>query len=290
MLYCSEEEIKLLKIGIIGAGTMGTGISQVFVQTKGYEVLLCSSNKESAELGINKIEKNLKRSVDKGKIKAEEAAVAFAKIRAGILEECKDCDMIIESIPENLKSKQKLFKNIKEICRCDCIFATNTSSLLISEIGMDIKQPIIGMHFFNPAPVMRLIEVTPGANTPRKVVEKVMRIAVEIGKTPIEVKESRGFVVNKLLIPMINEAVGLYAEGVATVEDIDMAMQLGANHPVGPLRLGDSIGLDVCLAIMEELSEVNGILRYQPHPLLKKMVSDGRLGRKTGKGFYIYDD
>lgn len=273
---------------MIGAGTMGTGISQVFAQTNGYNVLLCSSNIESAKSGMKKIEKHLKRCVDKGKLEAKVAAEILAKTRVGVLNDCKNCDMIIETIPENLEKKKILLKKMQDICKESCIFATNTSSLSITEIGEDIRQSVIGIHFFNPASIMKLVEVTPGPHTSKEVIEKVMNITNEIGKTPIEVKENAGFIVNRLLIPMINDAIGLYADGIASAEDIDSAMKLGANHPLGPLQLGDFIGLDVCLAIMEVLQKENGNLKFCPHPLLKKMVDDGLLGKKAGKGFYIY--
>lgn len=280
----------MMKIGVIGAGTMGAGIAQTFAQKEGFTVLLCSSGIASANRGKAKIEKRLMSRVAKGKMEQAAAAGILAKIQTGVLEDCADCDMIIESVPENLETKNSLFEQMQSICGPDCIFVSNTSSLSITEIGAGITQNVIGMHFFNPAPIMKLVEIIPGLNTPRETVDKVMQIAQELGKVPVEVKENAGFVVNRVLIPMINEAIGLYAEGVATAEGIDEAMKLGANHPMGPLALGDFIGLDICLAIMEVLQTETGDSKYRPHPLLRKMVRGGWLGVKSGKGFYHYGD
>ena len=277
-----------MKVGIIGAGTMGAGIAQAFAQTEGFTVTLCDINNEFAANGKNKIAKGFEKRIAKGKMEQAEADTILSRITTGTKEICADCDLIIEAAIENMEIKKQTFKELDEICKPEAIFATNTSSLSITEIGAGLKRPMIGMHFFNPAPVMKLVEIIAGLNTPTELVDKIKKVSEDIGKVPVQVEEAPGFVVNRILIPMINEAVGIYAEGIASVEGIDSAMKLGANHPIGPLALGDLIGLDVCLAIMDVLYHETGDSKYRAHTLLRKMVRGKQLGQKTGKGFYDY--
>lgn len=278
-----------MKVGVIGAGTMGSGIAQAFAQTEGYEVYLCDINDEFAANGKKKIAKGFEKRVARGKMDQAKADAILAKITTGTKDICTDVDLVVEAALEVMEVKQQTFKELQDIVPATCMFATNTSSLSITQIGAGLDRPVIGMHFFNPAPVMKLIEVIAGLNTPDEMVEKIKAISVEIGKTPVQVEEAAGFVVNRILIPMINEAVGIYADGVASVEGIDTAMKLGANHPMGPLALGDLVGLDICLAIMNVLYTETGDSKYRPHPLLRKMVRGGKLGQKTGEGFYKYN-
>ena len=279
-----------MKVGVIGAGTMGQGIAKAFAQTEGYEVALCDIKQEWAEGGKDKIVKGYAKLVEKGKMTQDQVDAIVKKITPGLKENlCADCDLIVEAAFEDMNVKQTTFKELDAICKESCVFASNTSSLSITEIGNGVNRPVVGMHFFNPADRMKLVEVIAGVNTPATTVETIKKISAEIGKTSVQVNEAAGFVVNRILIPMINEAAFIKMEGVSDVEGIDNAMKLGANHPMGPLELGDFIGLDICLAIMDVLYKETGDSKYRACPLIRKMVRGGNLGVKSGKGFYIYN-
>ena len=278
-----------MKVCIIGAGTMGSGIAQAFAQTEGYEVMLCDINETFAANGKKKIAAGFEKRIAKGKMTQEEADKILNKITTGVKDICGDCDLVVEAAIENMEIKKQTFKELDAICKPSCIFATNTSSLSITEIGSAVERHVIGMHFFNPADRMKLVEVIAGVNTPAETVDAIKKIAEEIGKTPVQVNEAAGFVVNRILVPMINEAAFIKMEGVSDIAGIDAAMKLGANHPMGPLELGDFIGLDICLAIMDVLYAETGDSKYRACPLLRKMVRGGNLGVKSGKGFYVYN-
>lgn len=278
------------KIGVLGAGTMGAGIAQVLLQG-GYEVAMRARRESSIESGKAKIEKNFSKMVAKEKISEADKTEFLSKLQISTeLDIFKDSDIIIEATTENMEAKKELAKQIDEICKEDAIFATNTSSLSITEIAACMKHPekVIGMHFFNPVPAMKLVEVIKGFATDEAVNKEIIEMTEKIGKTPVQVEEGPGFVVNRILLPMINEGIGILADGLASAEDIDKAMKFGAGHPMGPLALADLIGLDVCLAIMETLYSEFGDSKYRPHPLLRKMVRSNNLGMKTGKGFFEY--
>ena len=275
-------------VGVIGAGTMGQGIANAFA-TAGYNVTVCDIKIEWAQNGINKIGAKLDKLVSREKITAEKAEGIKANLTAGEYKDLADCDLIVEAVLEKMEIKKDIFKTLDEICKEYCIFGTNTSSLSVTEIANGIKHNVIGMHFFNPADRMKLVEVISGENTPVETKEAIIECSKSLGKTPVEVAEGPGFVVNRILIPMINEACFIYQEGLASVEDIDTAMKLGANHPMGPLALGDLIGLDIVLDVMEVLYTETGDPKYRPCTLLKKMVRAGKLGQKTKQGFYSYN-
>ena len=278
------------KIGILGTGTMASGIIQVFAQA-GCEVVYRGRSDASIEKSYKIIEKNLTRLVDKEKITAEDKEAILGRISHSLdLSVFADADLVIESVVEDLETKKEFFAELDKITGEGAILATNTSAISITEIAAATGRPdkVIGMHFFNPAPMMKLVEVIKGLSTSDETEAAIIELAAAAGKTPVKVAEAPGFVVNRILIPMINEGIGVLADGVASAEDIDEAMKLGANHPIGPLALADLVGLDVCLAIMETLYSEYGDPKYRPHALLRKMARGGKLGRKTGEGFFKY--
>ncbi len=278
------------RVAVLGAGTMGSGIAQVIAQG-GYEVILRDLKEEFLDRGIEKIDRNLQRSLEKGRLTEEEKGQIMARIKPVTdIKQLSSADLVIEAVNEDMGLKKKIFKELDEVCKEGAILASNTSALSITEISMVTNRPgkVIGVHFFNPVPVMKLVELIRGITTTDDTFLEAKKFIKDINKSPIEVKEAPGFVVNRLLLPMINEAAFILNEGIASVEDIDAAMAMGANHPIGPLGLADLIGLDVCLAIMETLMREFGDSKYRPCPLLRKKVRAGQLGRKTGEGFYVY--
>lgn len=275
------------KIGVVGAGTMGQGIANAFA-SNGFSVTVCDIKIEWAQNGINKIAAGLDKLVSKGKIPEDKAASTKANLKTGEYKDLADADLIVEAILETQEAKKQLFGELDKICKAETIFATNTSSLSVTEVAKGITHSVIGMHFFNPADRMKLVEVISGINTPANVKQTIIDLAKQIGKDPVEVNEGPGFVVNRILVPMINEAAFILQEGIASAEDIDKAMMLGANHPMGPLALGDLIGLDIVLAIMDVLYKETGDGKYRCCTLIRKMVRGGLLGRKSGKGFFDY--
>ncbi|MGD9559189.1 MAG: 3-hydroxyacyl-CoA dehydrogenase family protein [Oscillospiraceae bacterium] len=277
-----------MRIGVVGAGTMGAGIAQVFAACDGYDVVICDLTEELAERGRKNIETTLASRVARGRMLQATADAMMAKIATGTIEKMADRELVIEVAPEVMAIKKQTFGQLQEICGKDTIFASNTSTMSLTEISRGLDRPVVGMHFFNPAPVMKLVEVIHGMGTPDELIDRVVAIVEDIGKTPVVEEDMAGFVVNRILVPMINEAVSVLAEGLASAEDIDTAMKLGANFPMGPLELGDMVGLDICLAGMEVMHSDIGDPKYRPHPLLRKMVRAGRLGRKSGQGFYTY--
>ncbi len=284
------EDIKT--IGVCGAGTMGSGIAQV-AAASGFNVILRDISDEALERGMNIIKKSLGRIVKKGKMTQEEADAVLGRIKTTKnLEDLKDADYVIEAVFEKMELKKEIFGELDRITRPDVVLATNTSSLSITEIAASTGRPdkVVGMHFFNPVPVLPLVEIVKGLTTSDETVELAYQLAKKMGKSPIKTKDQPGFIVNRILVPYMNEAAWAYMEGVGTVEEIDQAMKLGANMPIGPLALIDLVGVDITLDVLEVLYREFGDPKFRPAPILRQMVRAGHLGRKTGKGFYTYED
>ena len=277
-----------MKVAVFGAGTMGSGIAQVFAQ-KGHTAMMYASSVASAQRHKDKLAASLNKKVAKGKMDQAVADDIMAHILGEEFEAAADADLIIECVAENMATKKELLGKLDAICKESTIFASNTSSLSITEMAQGLKHPMVGMHFFNPVPAMKLVEVIAGGNTSAELVEWTKNLSIEIGKTPVVVNEAPGFVVNKILIPYCNEGVCVLQEGVASAEDIDIAMQLGCNHPMGPLHLGDLIGWDIVLNIMDVLYNETHDSKYRANVLIRKMVRAGKLGIKSGEGFFSYN-
>jgi len=283
-------EKQITRLGIIGAGTMGAGIARIAAES-GCDVMLVDVAEEWLDRGLQTIASGLDRLVSRGDMTVDDRDHVLGRIEGSThIAHVSDCDLVIEAVSEQLELKKSVFCEVAGVIAPDAIIASNTSSISITELAASISGPerVAGMHFFNPVPVLKLVEIVRGLQTSDETVSRIRALAEKMGKTPIDVGDVPGFVANRLLLPMINEAVFCLAEGVAGADDIDTIMKLGAAHPIGPLALADLIGLDVCLAIMEMLHQQFGDDKYRPAPLLRKMAAAGRLGRKTGRGFHTY--
>lgn len=276
-----------MKVAVFGAGTMGSGIAQVFA-AKGHTALMYASSVASAQKHKDKLAASLAKRVAKGKMPQEAVDALLANVLVEEKSACADADLIIECVKEDMATKKELLNELDSLCKPEAIFASNTSSLSITEMGLGLNHPVIGMHFFNPAPVMKLVEVIAAEQTPQEMVDKIVAISKDLGKTPVVVKEAAGFVVNRILVPLINEGAFVLSEGLASAEDIDIAMQLGAGHPMGPLHLADLVGIDIALAVCDVLYNEFQDSKYRACPLLRKKVRAGKLGIKTGEGFFKY--
>lgn len=283
--------MEIRKVCVLGAGIMGAGIAQALAEA-GYSVSLRDIEDRFVQSGLDGIKKNLDRAVSKGKMDRNTADAVIQRIKGTVdlKQAAADADLVIEAVIENMDVKKTVFRELDELCPPQTIFASNTSGLSITEMASVTRRPqkVIGMHFFNPVPVMKLVELIRGFLTDDETFESAKAVVEAVGKIPVEVKEAPGFAVNRILCPMVNEAIFVYSEGIASAEDIDRAMTLGANHPIGPLALADMVGLDTLLFVLEGLHRELGEAKYRPAPLLRKMVRAGYLGRKSGKGFYEY--